>query len=88
LFAGIGWIVFNLAVPYIKAPPAGWQIWPCLFVQKVGPKLISALMFHVNYHADAYLIGVEGLKPHCDWQQQLPEDAPNHLFVQCSSNQN
>tara|TARA_R110001632_G_scaffold42342_1_gene107041 strand:- start:56942 stop:59401 length:2460 start_codon:yes stop_codon:yes gene_type:complete len=86
LVAGIGWIVFKLGRSLTSGATSGWQIGLASLYRRLVPNLFQLLVFTLIIMLTLILIGVKSSLI-ADWQQQLPEDAPNHYLFNVQANQ-
>jgi putative ABC transport system permease protein len=86
LVAGIGWIAFKLGRSLTSGATSGWQIGLASLYRRLVPNLFQLLVFTLIIMLTLILIGVKSSLI-ADWQQQLPEDAPNHYLFNVQANQ-
>ena len=86
LVASIGWIAFKLGRSLTSGATSGWQIGLASLYRRLIPNLFQLLVFTLIIMLTLILIGVRS-NLIADWQQQLPEDAPNHYLFNVQANQ-
>jgi len=86
LVAGIGWIAFKLGRSLTSGATSGWQIGLASLYRRLIPNLFQLLVFTLIIMLTLILIGVKSSLI-ADWQQQLPEDAPNHYLFNVQADQ-
>ncbi|RCW94411.1 ABC transporter permease [Marinomonas foliarum] len=86
LVASIGWFAFKLGRSLTSGATSGWQIGLASLYRRLVPNLFQLLVFTLIIMLTLILIGVRS-NLIADWQQQLPEDAPNHYLFNVQANQ-
>ncbi|MCB5161924.1 ABC transporter permease [Marinomonas algarum] len=86
LVASIGWIAFKLGRSLTSGATSGWQIGLASLYRRLVPNLFQLLVFTLIIMLTLILVGVKSSLI-ADWQQQLPEDAPNHYLFNVQANQ-
>ncbi|UTW01455.1 FtsX-like permease family protein [Marinomonas rhizomae] len=84
--AAIGWVAFKLGRSLTSGATSGWQIGLASLYRRLIPNLFQLLVFTLIIMLTLILIGVKSSLI-ADWQQQLPEDAPNHYLFNVQANQ-
>ncbi|RBP84729.1 FtsX-like permease family protein [Marinomonas rhizomae] len=84
--AAIGWLAFKLGRSLTSGATSGWQIGLASLYRRLIPNLFQLLVFTLIIMLTLILIGVKSSLI-ADWQQQLPEDAPNHYLFNVQANQ-
>jgi len=84
--AGIGWMAFKLGRSLTSGATSGWQIGLASLYRRLVPNLFQLLVFTLIIMLTLILIGVKS-NLIADWQQQLPEDAPNHYLFNVQAEQ-
>ena len=84
--AGIGWLAFKLGRSLTSGATSGWQIGLASLYRRLVPNLFQLLVFTLIIMLTLILIGIKS-NLIADWQQQLPEDAPNHYLFNVQANQ-
>lgn len=84
--AAIGWLAFKLGRSLTSGATSGWQIGLASLYRRLIPNLFQLLVFTLIIMLSLILIGVKSSLI-ADWQQQLPEDAPNHYLFNVQANQ-
>lgn len=84
--AAIGWVAFKLGRSLTSGATSGWQIGLASLYRRLTPNLFQLLVFTLIIMLTLILIGVKSSLI-ADWQQQLPEDAPNHYLFNVQANQ-
>ena len=82
----IGWVTFKLGRSLTSGATSGWQIGLASLYRRLVPNLFQLLVFTLIIMLTLILIGVKSSLI-ADWQQQLPEDAPNHYLFNVQANQ-
>ncbi|MDB4837074.1 ABC transporter permease [Marinomonas sp.] len=82
----IGWVVFRLGRSLTSGATSGWQIGLASLYRRLVPNLFQLLVFTLIIMLGLILVGVKSSLI-ADWQQQLPEDAPNHYLFNVQANQ-
>lgn len=86
LVASIGWLAFRLGRSLTSGATSGWQIGLASLYRRLVPNLFQLLVFTLIIMLTLILIGIKSSLI-ADWQQQLPEDAPNHYLFNVQANQ-
>lgn len=86
LVAGMGWLAFKLGRSLTSGATSGWQIGLASLYRRLVPNLFQLLVFTLIIMLTLILIGVKSSLI-ADWQQQLPENAPNHYLFNVQANQ-
>ncbi|ETX11467.1 ABC transporter permease [Marinomonas ushuaiensis DSM 15871] len=86
LVAGIGWLAFRLGRSLTSGATSGWQIGLASLYRRLVPNLFQLLVFTLIIMLTLILIGIKSSLI-ADWQQQLPEDAPNHYLFNVQASQ-
>ncbi|MBR7888451.1 FtsX-like permease family protein [Marinomonas sp. A79] len=86
LVAAIGWVAFKLGRSLTSGATSGWQIGLASLYRRLVPNLFQLLVFTLIIMLTLILVGVKSSLI-ADWQQQLPEDAPNHYLFNVQANQ-
>lgn len=86
LVAVIGWVAFKLGRSLTSGATSGWQIGLASLYRRLIPNLFQLLVFTLIIMLTLILVGVKSSLI-ADWQQQLPEDAPNHYLFNVQANQ-
>lgn len=86
MVAGIGWLAFRLGRSLTSGATSGWQIGLASLYRRLVPNLFQLLVFTLIIMLTLILIGIKSSLI-ADWQQQLPEDAPNHYLFNVQANQ-
>ncbi|WP_421851985.1 ABC transporter permease [Marinomonas sp.] len=84
--AAVGWVAFKLGRSLTSGATSGWQIGLASLYRRLIPNLFQLLVFTLIIMLTLILIGVKSSLI-ADWQQQLPEDAPNHYLFNVQANQ-
>lgn len=84
--AAIGWVAFKLGRSLTSGATSGWQIGLASLYRRLVPNLFQLLVFTLIIMLTLILIGIKSNLID-DWQQQLPEDAPNHYLFNVQANQ-
>ncbi|QUX91847.1 ABC transporter permease [Marinomonas sp. A3A] len=84
--AAIGWLAFKLGRSLTSGATSGWQIGLASLYRRLIPNLFQLLVFTLIIMLTLILIGVKSSLI-ADWQQQLPEDAPNHYLFNVQAEQ-
>ncbi|MCV2402771.1 ABC transporter permease [Marinomonas sp. C2222] len=82
----IGWAVFRLGRSLTSGATSGWQIGLASLYRRLVPNLFQLLVFTLIIMLGLILVGVKSSLI-ADWQQQLPEDAPNHYLFNVQADQ-
>ncbi|TYL47844.1 ABC transporter permease [Marinomonas sp. IMCC 4694] len=82
----IGWLAFKLGRTLTSGATSGWQIGLASLYRRLVPNLFQLLVFTLIIMLTLILVGVKSSLI-ADWQQQLPEDAPNHYLFNVQANQ-
>lgn len=82
----IGFIVFKLGRSLTSGATSGWQIGLASLYRRLVPNLFQLLVFTLIIMLGLILVGVKSSLV-ADWQQQLPEDAPNHYLFNVQADQ-
>lgn len=82
----IGWAVFRLGRSLTSGATSGWQIGLASLYRRLIPNLFQLLVFTLIIMLGLILVGVKSSLI-ADWQQQLPEDAPNHYLFNVQADQ-
>ncbi|MBJ7538206.1 ABC transporter permease [Marinomonas transparens] len=77
--AGLGWLAFRLGRSLTSGATSGWQIGLASLYRRLIPNLFQLLIFTLIIMLGLILVGVKSSLV-ADWQQQLPDDAPNHYL--------
>ncbi len=86
LVAVIGWSIFKLGRSLTSGATSGWQIGLASLYRRLVPNLFQLLVFTLIIMLGLILVGVKSSLI-ADWQQQLPENAPNHYLFNVQSTQ-
>ncbi|PYF84833.1 putative ABC transport system permease protein [Marinomonas alcarazii] len=86
LVGAIGWLAFKLGRSLTSGATSGWQIGLASLYRRLVPNLFQLLVFTLIIMLTLILTGVRS-NLIADWQQQLPEDAPNHYLFNVQANQ-
>lgn len=86
LVAAIGWLAFKLGRSLTSGATSGWQIGLAALYRRLIPNLFQLLVFTLIIMLGLILIGIKSSLI-ADWQQQLPEDAPNHYLFNVQADQ-
>jgi len=86
LVSVIGFIVFRLGRSLTSGATSGWQIGLASLYRRLVPNLFQLLVFTLIIMLGLILVGVKTSLV-ADWQQQLPEDAPNHYLFNVQADQ-
>ena len=86
LVAAIGWVVFRLGRSLTSGATSGWQIGLASLYRRLVPNLFQLLVFTLIIMLGLILVGIKSSLI-SDWQQQLPENAPNHYLFNVQANQ-
>jgi putative ABC transport system permease protein len=86
LVTAIGFIVFKLGRSLTSGATSGWQIGLASLYRRLVPNLFQLLVFTLIIMLGLILVGVKSSLV-ADWQQQLPEDAPNHYLFNVQADQ-
>ncbi|MDO7596843.1 MAG: FtsX-like permease family protein [Pseudomonadota bacterium] len=82
----IGFTVFRLGRSLTSGATSGWQIGLASLYRRLVPNLFQLLVFTLIIMLGLILVGVKSSLV-ADWQQQLPEDAPNHYLFNVQADQ-
>lgn len=82
----IGFVVFRLGRSLTSGATSGWQIGLASLYRRLVPNLFQLLVFTLIIMLGLILVGVKSSLV-ADWQQQLPEDAPNHYLFNVQADQ-
>lgn len=75
----LGYVVFRLGRSLTSGATSGWQIGLASLYRRLVPNLFQLLVFTLIIMLGLILVGVK-TSLLADWQQQLPDDAPNHYL--------
>jgi putative ABC transport system permease protein len=82
----LGYIVFRLGRSLTSGATSGWQIGLASLYRRLVPNLFQLLVFTLIIMLGLILVGVK-TSLLADWQQQLPDDAPNHYLFNVQADQ-
>lgn len=82
----MGFVVFKLGRSLSAGATSGWQIGFASLYRRLIPNLFQLLVFTLIIMLGLILFGVKSSLI-ADWQQQLPEDAPNHYLFNVQADQ-
>lgn len=82
----LGFGVFRLGRCLTSGATSGWQIGFASLYRRLVPNLFQLLVFTLIIMLGLVLVGVKSSLV-ADWQQQLPEDAPNHYLFNVQADQ-
>lgn len=75
----LGWFIFKLGRKLTYGATTGWQIGFAALYRRLMPNLFQLFIFTLIIMLGLILLGVKSSLI-ADWQQQLPDDAPNHYL--------
>ncbi len=82
----LGYGVFKLGRSLSSGATSGWQIGFASLYRRLIPNLFQLLIFTLIIMLGLILFGVKSSLI-ADWQDQLPEDTPNHYLFNVQANQ-
>jgi len=82
----LGFLVFRLGRSLTSGATSGWQIGFASLYRRLVPNLFQLLVFTLIIMLSLILVGVKSSLL-ADWQQQLPDNAPNHYLFNVQADQ-